>query len=62
MMNHISDDHFTCCICGKEFIGYGNNPWPMNSDKASEKRCCDKCNVEVVIPARIELAKKSSRK
>lgn len=18
-----------CCICGKEFVGYGNNPYPI---------------------------------
>lgn len=39
-----------CCICGKEFKGYGNNPEPY----AIEGRCCDKCNIEKVIPARNE--------
>lgn len=37
-----------CCICGKEFEGWGNNPWPLEGDE-----CCDDCNYEYVIPARI---------
>lgn len=41
-----------CCICGKEFEGYGNNPWPINNDP--EERCCDECNMKVVIPERIK--------
>lgn len=41
----------TCCICGKEFYGYGNNPEPVKS----EGRCCDDCNETYVIPARIHL-------
>lgn len=40
-----------CCICGKEMKGHGNNPWPINNDVA--KRCCDECNWDKVIPARI---------
>lgn len=39
-----------CCICGKEIKGYGNNPRPVKK----EGLCCDECNLEVVIPARIE--------
>lgn len=38
-----------CCICGKEFSGYGNNPWPV----MSEGRCCDECNFDTVLPARL---------
>lgn len=40
-----------CCICGREMAGYGNNPWPVKS----EGDCCNKCNMDYVIPARIEL-------
>ena len=40
-----------CCICGKEFEGWGNNPYPVVKDE--DARCCDECNDEVVIPARI---------
>ena len=38
-----------CVICGKEYEGYGNNAQPVKDGK-----CCDKCNLEVVIPARIK--------
>lgn len=41
---------YICCICGKEFEGYGNNPAPIKGD-----RCCDDCNKSVVIPARLKL-------
>lgn len=36
-----------CCICGKEFKGYGNSPAPVDGDI-----CCDKCNNKVIIPYR----------
>ena len=39
-----------CCICGKSFIGWGNNPYPLKRDGL----CCDACN-EKVIQARLEL-------
>lgn len=38
----IKDKH-TCCICGKEFEGYGNNPAPYPGDI-----CCDECNKAVI--------------
>lgn len=37
-----------CCICGKEFAGYGNNAEPVKHG-----RCCDDCNINTVIPARL---------
>ena len=41
---------FTCSICGKEITDeHSNNAEPVNSG-----RCCNKCNREVVIPARIK--------
>ena len=59
-----------CCICGKPLynghhrelsldakITYmGNSPWPVNED--SDARCCDECNMTVVVPARIKNMKK----
>ena len=36
-----------CCICEKEFEGYGNNPEPVKKEG-------NKCNQEVVIPERME--------
>lgn len=40
-----------CCICGCEFEGYGNNPYPLVKDE--QARCCDECNM-LVIQARLE--------
>jgi hypothetical protein len=41
-----------CSICGKEIGKYGNGAYPVNSGK-----CCDECNLKLVVPARIKLAK-----
>jgi hypothetical protein len=38
-----------CCFCNKKIIGMGNNPKPV----MDEGRCCDVCNINRVIPARI---------
>ena len=45
-----------CCICGEKYEGYGNNPAPIKD----YGKCCDKCNIEKVIPARIKALKKDS--
>lgn len=46
-----------CCICGKEFSGYGNNPDPLkNYNKVFFKRddvCCNECNDEFVLDYRL---------
>ena len=39
-----------CCICHKEIVGTGNNPWPFEG-----KKCCDECNLKYVIPKLIKL-------
>ena len=41
----------TCCICGKKFKEYGNNPAPVKDDGL----CCNECNYSVVIPARMDM-------
>lgn len=48
------DKHFDkkCCICGKEFTGWGNNPWPIVDEE--DARCCDNCNMMYVVPARLK--------
>jgi len=54
---------YTCCICHKEFTTnqkyWGNNPEPVmpGYDKKTGKNnlCCDDCNINVVIPARMKL-------
>ncbi len=42
-----------CCICGKKFTGFGNNPWPVVRDENAV--CCDECNNTKVVPERINL-------
>lgn len=37
-----------CCICGKQIEGWSNNAEPVK-----QGRCCDDCNWEYVIPARM---------
>ena len=37
-----------CSICQLFYIGFGNNAQPINKG-----RCCDKCNVDFVIPIRM---------
>lgn len=44
----------TCCLCGKEFKGYGNNAGPV-----ADGICCDDCNRDKVIPARVAAWKES---
>jgi len=44
-----------CCICGDEIDGWGNNPYPVVEDDGWDNVCCDKCNEEKVIPARIKM-------
>lgn len=40
-----------CCLCGKEFMGWGNNPWPVDRNEGAV--CCDDCNETKVLEARI---------
>ena len=44
---------YICCLCGKEKEGFGNNPYPLCKENDFESRCCDYCNMRLVIPARI---------
>jgi hypothetical protein len=47
-------EKFKCCLCDKEVEGFGNNPEPLGN-VGEDEECCDECNAEKVIPARIEL-------
>jgi hypothetical protein len=48
-----------CCICGKEFTGFGNNPkGAVDTNKkviqwSESDRCCDECNHKYVLPGRM---------
>lgn len=46
-----------CVICGHDFEGYGNNAYPV-----ADGICCDKCNREKVIPARLKQLKQTTNK
>lgn len=45
-----------CAICGKIIKGFGNNPYPVK-DKG---KCCDRCNIIAVIPARLKNNERAS--
>lgn len=57
-----------CCICGKTFEGYGNNPrGALNENREivewrDEDRCCDECNNRHVVPGRIMLMMRNRAK
>ncbi|MCH5215104.1 MAG: hypothetical protein J1E97_07920 [Muribaculaceae bacterium] len=44
-----------CCICGKEYEGQGNNPYPV---KPADLECCNACSFEVVMPSRMNQSNK----
>lgn len=48
-----------CSICGCDIQGYGNNSFPVRKDG---NPCCNKCNVEKVIPARLKLINDERKK
>lgn len=39
-----------CAFCGKEIVGYGNNPEPFTN----KGEVCNECNSRYVIPVRLE--------
>lgn len=41
-----------CCICGEDYNGFGNNPFPLVQRDDYESRCCNDCD-EYVISARM---------
>ncbi len=49
---------YICVICGKQTVGYGNNPAPVKNFG----RCCDVCNATVVLPKRLYELKKAINK
>lgn len=47
---------YKCCLCGRKFSGYGNNPYPLCDIDDYDSRCCDDCNESKVLPARLAMA------
>jgi DNA-directed RNA polymerase subunit RPC12/RpoP len=56
---------YQCCLCGKSFDGFGNNPAPLSAiyetDDETTDQCCNECNARHVIPARIYRLRLSQR-
>ena len=63
------NNKYTCCICGKEFDDFGNNPegaaWIDPETKSvvfgefgPNDRCCDSCDMSFVLPGRLYRLKK----
>lgn len=50
----------TCILCKQPYQGYGNNPEPIVLYNSG--LCCDKCNLEKVIPARLAQSLSNSSK
>ncbi len=46
----MNDTDRTCVICEGRFTGHGHNAEPVRVG-----RCCDECNIHVVLPERIDL-------
>jgi len=40
-----------CVLCGDQIQGHGNNPSPV----AEIGECCNQCNGEKVLPARLQI-------
>lgn len=41
-----------CCFCGAVINGHGSNPYPECTE--ADAVCCDECNLQIVVPARIK--------
>jgi len=46
----MSESNVICCFCERDAGPHGNDPYPLQE----EGRCCDTCNMTLVIKARIE--------
>lgn len=47
-----------CCLCGKMFTEYPNNPYPLSDVGV----CCWECNKSKVIPERLRMVKEREGK
>ena len=54
MVKNWSKEKQVCCLCGKEFVGFGNNPYPLVEEDDWGPQCCDECTATKVIPAQQE--------
>lgn len=40
-----------CVLCREKLDGHGNNPYPVSNTG----KCCDNCNVDIIIPTRLKI-------
>ena len=52
-----SEQTHKCCICGRTFNGWGNNPHPVKDSG----RCCDACNHLVIAMRMAEMKMRMER-
>lgn len=50
----IKKEAHVCSICGKTYYEFPNNAAPV-----TDGNCCDECNMNYVIPARIKLSEET---
>ena len=55
-MKH-TEGKIKCCLCKKDIEPKGSWTQGNNAEPVKKGRCCDKCNWEKVIPARLSGAK-----
>ena len=54
-MDNLNRKIIKCCFCGVDMKEpFTNNPYPVNKDENA--RCCNDCNKNIVIPARIKVS------
>ena len=51
-MSNTTKPTIVCCFCKKDAGQYGNNPEPV---MGTPNKCCDQCNLKVVLPARFNM-------
>ena len=53
-----------CCICAKDIEPVGDWLEGSSAEPVADGRCCNQCDMEVVVPARIKLiwARQARRK
>lgn len=47
-----------CCLCGKEIPMKGSWSEGNNAQPVADGRCCDYCNINKVMPARMKRLQK----
>lgn len=56
MFGEERNKEYTCCVCGKKFADYGNNPKPLIMKDGA--RACNRCN-DLVILYRMHIGDKT---